>query len=64
MAVTQRGKGWQVYIKKGDVRFRKTYYTKEEATVQEAMVRQAISLGQPIPQASQVTMDNLSLIHI
>ena len=58
MAITQRGKGWQVYIKKGDVRFRKTYYTKEEATVQEAMVRQAISLGQPIPQASQVTMDN------
>jgi len=29
MAITQRGKGWQVYIKKGDVRFRKTYYTKE-----------------------------------
>lgn len=52
MSVKQRGNGWQVYVRSGDTRFRKTYSTKEEATVQEALVRQAVALGKPIPESS------------
>lgn len=49
MSVSQRGNGWQVYVKVGDQRFRKTFSTKEEASVQEALVRQAFKLGKPVP---------------
>ena len=54
MSVTQRGNGWQVYVKHGDHRYRKTFSTKEEASVQEALVRQAFKLGKDLPVGAAV----------
>ena len=55
MSIKQRGNGWQVYVRSGDTRYRKTFSTKEEATVQEALVRQAVALGKPIPEGNRTT---------
>ena len=45
MSIKQRGKGWEVDVYSQGKRFRKTVYTKEDATVLEAMWKREIAQG-------------------
>lgn len=49
MSVTRRGDSWQAYIKVGEDRFRRSFSTREEAATWEALTRQSIKLGKPLP---------------
>jgi len=49
MAITQRNQKWQVHVVVDGQRFRKSYSTKEEAAMVEAVVRQSMVQGKPIP---------------
>jgi integrase len=49
MSVSQRNNGWQAHVVVDGQRFRKTFSTKEEAATAEAMVRQAMVQGKPMP---------------
>lgn len=49
MSVSQRNNGWQAHVVVDGQRFRKTFSTKEEAATAEAMVRQALVQGKPMP---------------
>ncbi len=61
MAISQRGSSWQAYVRVDGQRIRKSFSTKEDATVWEALARQAISHGKPVPNVgSSVTEYPLS----
>ena len=49
MSITQRGNSWQVYVAMGNQRFRKSFSTQADAVAMEALVRQAMEQGKPIP---------------
>jgi len=50
MAVSQRGSSWQAYVRVDGQRIRKSFSTKEDATVWEALARQAVLHGKPVPE--------------
>lgn len=50
MAVRQRGISWQADVATEDGRLRRSFSTKEDATLWEATARQAIKLGKPVPE--------------
>jgi len=54
MTVTQRGKGWQAYVTLEGQRFRRNFSTYADATRWEESVREAVRLGQPIPELTTV----------
>jgi len=61
MAITKRGNSWQAYVAVDGQRIRKSFSTEEDATVWEALARQAIKHGKPVPNAgSNTTTKTLS----
>jgi integrase len=50
MAIRRRGEKWQADFFTKGIRYRKAFSTKEEATVWEAMARQAVALGKAVPE--------------
>lgn len=61
MAVSQRGSSWQAYVRVDGQRIRKSFSTKEDATVWEALARQAITHGKPVPNMGSNTTNNHTL---
>jgi integrase len=49
MSVSKRGNSWQAYINIEGERLRKSFSTKVDATAWEALARQAIRNGKPVP---------------
>ena len=45
MSVTERGRGWQVYVKVGDRRYRVMASTEAKGKAMEAEIRAAIEAG-------------------
>ena len=52
MTVTKRGKRFQAYITVGKERHRRSFDTKVEALIWEDQVRDAITLGKPLPSST------------
>lgn len=50
MSVLQRGSSFQAYVAVGAQRLRRNFSTHAEATAWEALARQALERGQPVPE--------------
>lgn len=50
MSVSQRGSSFQAYVAVGSQRLRRNFSTHAEATAWEALARQALERGQPVPE--------------
>jgi len=61
MAVRQRGNSWVADIANGEQRLRKTFSTKEDATLWEAQARQAMRYGKPVPNSEGSSTTSLTL---
>lgn len=61
MAVSQRGSSWQAYVRTDGQRIRKSFSTKEDATVWEALARQAILHGKPVPNVGSSAPNSVTL---
>lgn len=61
MAIKQRGNSWQVDFMLAGERYRRNFSTAEDASAWEALARQAIKHGKPVPevQGSSTTVTTL-----
>lgn len=61
MTVNQRGRGWQASVQHQGKRLRRNFSTHAEATQWEALAKQSLLLGQPVPQVNSVNINGWTL---
>lgn len=55
MTVKQRGNGWQAYVQHNGKRLRRNFSTYADATHWEALARQSLIIGKPVPELTELT---------
>ena len=61
MSVKQRGKGWQAYVQHNGQRLRRNFSTYADATQWEALARQSLIIGKPVPELTGLTTGGWTL---